>query len=201
MIKTVKKWRGFRSDRLVLASFSALLLLVLCQCAIFLAISGSVGGMAAKLGSAWLNILRNNSYAGIIALGMCFAIISGGIDLSVGSMLCALGALLMYLIEPNAGLLRALGITGVPAYILGIALTFAAGSLLGCLNGMLASYGRIPPFIATLGTMKIFRSVTQQLTKTFNPTVPDGFKKIASLKIGGQVFLPILYSLAAVALM
>ena len=49
--------------------------------------------------------------------------------------------------------------------------------------------------------MKIFRSVTQQVTKTFNPTVPDGFKLIASAKIGGQVILPILYWLAIVVIM
>ena len=64
---------------------------------------------------------------------------------------------------------------------------------MGLMNGALISYGKLPPFIATLGTMKIFRSVTQQLTKTFNPKVPAGFKLIASAKIGGQVILPIIY--------
>ena len=49
--------------------------------------------------------------------------------------------------------------------------------------------------------MKIFRSVTQELTKQFNPKVPDGFKQIASFKVGGQVILPILYWLAVVVLM
>ena len=67
------------------------------------------------------------------------------------------------------------------------------GTIMGMLNGALIAYGKLPPFIATLGTMKIFRSVTQQLTKTFNPTVPQGFKLIASTKIAGQVVLPIIY--------
>ena len=158
-------------------------------------------GTFPKLGIAWMNILRNNTYAGVIALGMCFIIISGGIDLSVGSMLCALGACLMYLLDEQNGLLAAMGITGVPAYIIAIVIVLILGCILGALNGVLIAYGRIPPFIATLGTMKIFRSVTQQLTKQFNPTVPKGFKVIASAKIGGQIFLPIVYWLVIVIIM
>ena len=171
----------------------ALVAMVLVQSVVMTNLAGSFGGMFGKMGMAWLNILRNNTYAGIIGLGMCFVIISGGIDLSVGSMLCALGAMLMYLLDEGAGPLAAMGITGVPAYIISIVLIIIAGTLMGLINGALISYGKLPPFIATLGTMKIFRSVTQQMTKTFNPTVPKGFKLIASAKIGGQVILPIIY--------
>ena len=171
----------------------ALLVMVLIQSVVMTNLAGSFGGMFGKMGMAWLNILRNNTYAGIIALGMCFIIISGGIDLSVGSMLCALGAMLMYLLDEGNGPLAAMGITGVPAYVISIVLIMVAGSIMGLLNGALISYGKLPPFIATLGTMKIFRSVTQQLTKTFNPVVPAGFKLIASTKIAGQVILPIIY--------
>ena len=179
----------------------ALLVMVLMQSVVMTNLAGSFGGMWGKLGMAWLNILRNNTYAGIIALGMCFIIISGGIDLSVGSMLCALGAMLMYLLDEGAGPLAAMGITGVPAYVIAIVLILIAGTIMGLMNGALISYGKLPPFIATLGTMKIFRSVTQQLTKTFNPTVPAGFKLIASTKIAGQVILPIIYWVAIVILM
>ena len=179
----------------------ALLAMVLVQSVVMTNVAGSFGGMFGKMGMAWLNILRNNTYAGIIALGMCFIIISGGIDLSVGSMLCALGAMLMYLLDEGAGPLAAMGITGVPAYAIAIVLIIIAGAVMGLLNGVLISYGKLPPFIATLGTMKIFRSVTQQLTKTFNPTVPKGFKLIASAKIGGQVILPIIYWVLIVLVM
>ena len=171
----------------------ALLVMVLVQSVVMTNVAGSFGGMFGKMGMAWLNILRNNTYAGIIALGMCFVIISGGIDLSVGSMLCALGAMLMYLLDEGAGPLAAMGITGAPAYAITIVLILIAGTVMGLINGALIAYGKLPPFIATLGTMKIFRSVTQQLTKTFNPSVPKGFKLIASAKIGGQVILPIIY--------
>ena len=171
----------------------ALFVMVLVQSVVMTNLAGSIGGMFGKMGMAWLNILRNNTYAGIIALGMCFIIISGGIDLSVGSMLCALGAMLMYLLDEANGPLAAMGITGVPAYIISIVLILIAGTIMGLINGSLIAYGKLPPFIATLGTMKIFRSVTQQLTKTFNPTVPQGFKLIASARIGGQVILPVIY--------
>ena len=171
----------------------ALLVMVLIQSVVMTNLAGSFAGMFGKMGMAWLNILRNNTYAGIIALGMCFVIISGGIDLSVGSMLCALGAMLMYLLDEGAGPLAAMGITGAPAYAIAIVLILIAGTVMGLINGALIAYGKLPPFIATLGTMKIFRSVTQQLTKTFNPKVPAGFKLIASTKIAGQVILPIIY--------
>ena len=171
----------------------ALLVMVLVQCVVMTNLAGSFAGMFGKMGMAWLNILRNNTYAGIIGLGMCFIIISGGIDLSVGSMLCALGAMLMYLLDEGNGPLAAMGLTGAPAYAVAIVLIMIAGVIMGLMNGALISYGKLPPFIATLGTMKIFRSVTQQLTKTFNPKVPAGFKLIASTKIAGQVILPIIY--------
>ena len=178
----------------------ALLVMVLLQ-AVVQGLNNGFLGMFGGLGRAWMNILRNNVYAGIIALGMCFIIISGGIDLSVGSMLCTMGACLMYLLDEKAGPLAAMGITGASAYIISIVLILLMGCLLGGLNGSLIAYGKLPPFIATLGTMKIFRSVTQHMTKTFNPEVPAAFKQIAGFKIGGQVILPIIYWLIIVTVM
>ena len=174
----IKSWKtkGFAANvkelwarNHMVSTLFALLVMVLIQAVVMFINGGSFSAMFGKLGMAWLNILRNNTYAGVIALGMCFIIISGGIDLSVGSMLCALGAILMYLIEPTNGLLVGMGITGAPAYAIACVVIIAAGYVLGTLNGSLVAYGKLPPFIATLGTMKIFRSVTQQLTKNFNP--------------------------------
>ena len=83
---------------------------------------GSVGELLLSLLTNWLNILRNNAPVGIIALGMTFVIISGGIDLSVGSTLVAVGAMVMMVVDGSAtGLLAGMGITGVPAYIIAIA--------------------------------------------------------------------------------
>lgn len=186
----------------IFSTLFALLVMVIAQCVVMYFNAGSFAGMWGKMGMAWLNILRNNTYAGVIALGMCFVIISGGIDLSVGSTLCTLGGILMYILDPNYGKFFAeIGLTGVPLYIVAIVLVLILGYILGRVNGMLIAYGKLPPFIATLGTQKIYRSVTQQLAKQFGPTVPAGFKAITSTKIAGQVILPIIYWIIIVILM
>lgn len=146
----------------------------------------------------WLNILLNNSYVGMIALGMTFVIISGGIDLAVGSTLVAVGAMVMVLVNEQAtGLLTGLGITGASAVVIGVVAGLALGLLLGEMNGVLVTKGRVPPFIVTLGTMKIFRSVTQYFMQS-QPgiTLPDGFKQIARAvraPVLNSMLLPILY--------
>ena len=163
---------------------------------------GSVGELLLSLLTNWLNILRHNAPVGIIALGMTFVIISGGIDLSVGSTLVAVGAMVTMVVDGSAtGLLAGMGITGVPAYIIAIAVGLVFGALLGWLNGVLIAHGKLPPFIATLGTMQIFRSVTQHLTQHANPSVPKGFLQIANLKIGSFYIMPILYWLAIAAVL
>ena len=77
----------------------ALVVMVLIQCIVMWINAGSFGGMFGKMGMAWLNILRNNATIGIIALGMTFVIITGGIDLAVGSTLVAIGAIIMLFID------------------------------------------------------------------------------------------------------
>lgn len=142
----------------------------------------------------WVSLLRNNSAIGIIALGMTFVIISGGIDLSVGSVYVAVGAFTMMLLDtgPN-GWLGSLGLGGAPAILIALVLALLFGGLLGESNGLLISYGRMPPFIATLGAMQILRSVTQYCMKLQSPTLPEGYKDIARLGIGGQQLMPIFY--------
>jgi ribose transport system permease protein len=99
-----------------------------------------------------LNILKQVSFSGIIGLGMAFVIIGGGIDLSVGSMTALIGAIAILIVN-------ALG--GGPWAILGAwAGAVALGALCGLFNGFLVTKGRIAPFIVTLGTMAIFRSLT-----------------------------------------
>lgn len=154
----------------------------------------SVGHWFTVWSQNWINILRNNSGIGIIALGMTLVIVSGGIDLAVGSTLVAVGAVLMMLIDGGKmGILLALGITGPLAYIIAIILSILFGVLLGQLTGLLVTKGKLPPFIATLGTMKIFRSVTQHFMQGYTPSVPKSFLNIASFEIGGQLLMPIIY--------
>lgn len=162
----------------------------------------SFGDWFSSWGKNWINILRNNAPVGIVALGMTFVIISGGIDLAVGSTLVAVGAVMMVLINGNAdGLLTALGIEGVPAFAIGIGAALLVGALIGLVNGELVSRSKLPAFIATLGTMKICRSVTQQFMQTVGVKVPRDFTAIANTKIGGEIILPILYWLAVAAIL
>ena len=154
----------------------------------------SFGAWLQRWGKNWINILRNNAGVGIVALGMTFVIISGGIDLAVGSTMTAVGAVLMVIINGYpTGLLTSVGITGPWAYVIGIVAALVVGSLVGVINGSLIAYRKLPPFIVTLGMMKICRSVTQQCMQKVGVKVPAGFLAIANTKIGGETILPILY--------
>jgi ribose transport system permease protein len=102
-----------------------------------------------------LNILRQVSYTGIIALGMTFVIISGGIDLSVGSLAAFNASMGIIVLNYLLGRLgnEYLAMAG------GILTALLLGVLSGALNGLLITRGRIAPFIVTLGSMAIFRSL------------------------------------------
>ena len=144
--------------------------------------------------SNWINILRNNTGVGLIALGMSFVIMSAGIDLSVGSTLVGVGASLMMLIDRGSnGILINLGIEGYPAIFIGVILALAVGYFLGNLNGILITRGGIPPFVVTLATMKLYRSVTQHFMQGYNPRVPMEFLVISNFQIGSFRIMPIIY--------
>ncbi|BDG45670.1 ribose ABC transporter permease [Parageobacillus sp. KH3-4] len=96
----------------------------------------------------WMNVLRQVSINALIAFGMTFVILTGGIDLSVGSVLALSSAI-------TAGIMAS-GTNGFTAIIIGL----LAGFLMGALNGVVITKGRVAPFIATLATMTMFRGLT-----------------------------------------
>jgi ribose transport system permease protein len=100
-----------------------------------------------------LNIAQQTSINAIIAVGMTFVIISAGIDLSVGSILAFSGVVLAKSIQ-----------IGFPLP-LAILMGLSVGLLCGCVNGILISYGRLPPFISTLGMMSVARGAALLFTK------------------------------------
>ena len=102
------------------------------------------------------NILRQNAAVGVIALGMTFVIILGGIDLSVGSMAALLGG--VGILAMNKAMES--GWSESTAILAAVGTMLLGGPLLGALNGLVITKGRITPFIATLGTMVIFRSLS-----------------------------------------
>ncbi|QHE87614.1 ABC transporter permease [Hydrogenophaga sp. BPS33] len=101
-----------------------------------------------------LNVLTRTAFIGIIAVGMCFVIISGGIDLSVGSMAALIAGVTILLMNRIAPL----GWPPVAVVMVGMAAAVLLGALFGLAHGLLITRGRIEPFIVTLGTLGIFRA-------------------------------------------
>lgn len=101
-----------------------------------------------------LNVLTRTAFIGIIAVGMCFVIILGGIDLSVGSMAALIAGCVIMFINWAAG---ALG-SPLLAVLCGAGLAVLLGAAFGLIHGVLIAKGRIEPFIVTLGTLGIFRA-------------------------------------------
>ena len=93
------------------------------------------------------NVAQQTAINAIIAAGMTFVIISAGIDLSVGSIVALAGVVLGSLLSPNMPLTVAL------------AAALATGTACGLFNGVLIAFGRLPPFIATLGMMSVARGL------------------------------------------
>ena len=100
-----------------------------------------------------LTVLRQTSVNAVIATGMTFAILIGGIDLSVGSVLGFCGAIAAAMIS-----------SGINVFIVVIA-ALMLGSLIGLLNGTLITAGRLQPFIATLGTVTLLRGLILVFTQ------------------------------------
>jgi ribose transport system permease protein len=101
-----------------------------------------------------MNVLTRTAFIGIIAVGMCFVIISGGIDLSVGSMAALIAGLVILLMNG----LAPRGWPPAAVVAAGMAAAVALGAAFGLAHGLLITRGRIEPFIVTLGTLGIFRA-------------------------------------------
>lgn len=99
-----------------------------------------------------LNVGRQISLLGIMAVGMTFVLISGEIDLSVGSTYALSGL--------STGMFIVMGWGMFPAILVGIMI----GGAIGLANGVLSTYGRLPSLIATLGMMSIVRGVALLMT-------------------------------------
>lgn len=98
------------------------------------------------------NILRQTSIIGIMAVGMTFVILTGGIDLSVGSLLALTGVICADLEH-----------RGLPLAVV-VAATLLLGAFLGTVNGVVITLGKVTPFVVTLGTMSIARGISHIYT-------------------------------------
>jgi ribose transport system permease protein len=127
------------------------------------------------------DVARRVSIINVIAVGMTFVILTGGIDLSVGSVTALAGVAGTYALTEGAS---------VPVAVLA---GTAVGAACGMVNGLLVGYGHLPPFIATLGTMGALRGLALYLTdgRTITEGVPRGFASLSDARVLG-VPLPVL---------
>ena len=138
------------------------------------------------------NVLTRSSVNGIMAAGMTFVIITGGIDLSVGSMLAMtgmLGSVAMLLAGGGAwaGICDGAFVDmGTGAMLLGTFAAIVLGGLCGLFNGLCITRLKLAPFIVTLGTMSIFRGVSYVL----NDGKPFAISKYAWLDTGTLLGVP-----------
>ncbi|AIG28312.1 ribose ABC transporter permease [Brevibacillus laterosporus] len=129
------------------------------------------------------NVLRQVSINALIAFGMTFVILTGGIDLSVGSTLALSSAL-------SAGLMAS---GGDP--FLAIVVGLLAGLVMGAFNGILVAKGNVAPFIATLATMTVFRGLTLVYTEGKPITgLPDSFGLVGK-SFFLQIPMPVIWML------
>ncbi len=125
-----------------------------------------------------MNVLTRTAFIGIISVGMCFVIISGGIDLSVGSMAALIAGVVILT-------MNALGGWAVPpllAVALGMVVAIVLGASFGLIHGLLITRGRIEPFIVTLGTFGIYRSYLTYFSNggaiTLDNTLADTYSPV-----------------------
>lgn len=126
-----------------------------------------------------LNVFRQSSINAIIAAGMTFVILTGGIDLSVGSVLAFTGAVSASLIAGGMDVFLAVGVTLI------------VGTLAGIISGMIISKGNVQPFIATLVSMTVLRGATMVFTDGRPITLVSGESAERFSNIGNGYFLKI----------
>src|ERR1700733_1894319 len=145
-----------------------------------------------------LNVGRQISLLGIMAIGMTFVLIAREVDLSIGSIYAVAGL--------STGLLIVHGWFLIPAIGAGL----IVGTAIGCLNGLLSTYGRLPSLIATLGMLSIVRGAALILTGgqpvTVNvrngaiPHVLDTFEFMGQGYVFGVVPMQLVFFVAVAAI-
>lgn len=160
---------------------------------------GTLGGLVILCIGLWIatphfmtvsnlvNVVQQSTIIGVIAVGMTFVILTGGIDLSVGSIVALAGITFGTLIQLD-----------VPV-ALAAAGALIAGTLCGAMNGVLITIGRLPPFIATLGMMSVARGLALMLSDGRPISgFSAGFRTLATGTLAG-VPLPVIIMIALYA--
>lgn len=121
-----------------------------------------------------MGVFRSFSTTAIMSIGMVMVIVTGGIDLSVGSVMGL------------AGMVTALAFGHGFSTAVSVGCGLGVGLLFGLTNGLLVTVGRLPPFIATLGTLSIGRGLMYIVTKgvPVTPDTPEAFSVIGQGYLG-----------------
>lgn len=143
-------------------------------------------------GRNFLSIMQQATINGILAVGMTYAIISGGIDLSIG---CTFAIVIV-----TVGKLTVAGVNPVAAILLGVLL----GAAMGMINGLLITKMRLQPFIATLGTMSVYRGIAYVVTGGWPVlNIPDSFRNLLNKRIaalgGVNIYMFLFIAVAVIA--
>jgi ribose/xylose/arabinose/galactoside ABC-type transport system permease subunit len=132
-----------------------------------------------------VNVLRQSTINGIIAIGMTYVILTAGIDLSVGALLALCTVVTADLLQQ-----------GLPVPV-SVAAGLGLGAALGLANGLIITKARVPPFVATLGMMTVARGLALTYTQGRPITgLPDGFRFIGTGSLG-PVPMPIVIAALA----
>ena len=118
------------------------------------------------------DILLNISILTIVALAQTMVIITHGIDLSVSSMIGLVAMMVAFVVKQNPEM----------SVLLAVALGMALGAVLGSFNGLIITYGNVPPIIATLGTLSVYRGLVffySQGTWINSFELPAAFKQLS----------------------
>ena len=126
-----------------------------------------------------MNILRQTSVNAVIAAGMTFVILTGGIDLSVGSILGISGAVCASLLVSGQNV------------IIAVMAALIVGAIVGFINGFIISKGKLQPFIATLATMTLLKGLTLVYTNGNPITLGSNELAMKFGKIGGGTIIGI----------
>ena len=123
-----------------------------------------------------VDIVKQSTINGLLGIGITLALITGGIDLSIGSTFA--------IVIVSVGKLLVSGVNPFLAFAIGIILGFS----LGIVNGILVAKVKLQPFIATLGTMSIYRGVAYIITGGWPVLdIPENFRKALDGDIFGVI--------------
>lgn len=130
-----------------------------------------------------ITVIKQTSVIGILAIGVTFVIITGGIDLSLGSVVALSGVVAGFTLS-----------SGAPDFV-GVIIGAFIGLVCGLLSGFLVAYAGLPAFIATLGMMMSARGMALVLTQGRPIYIPNNisFNQIHNYNLFGVIPLPVIY--------